>query len=233
MFALGICLLIVAFIVTLVAGIMFIVAAFRVSAMWGLLVLFVPFAPLVFLIKYWQEAKKSFLWNLAGIGVGVVGFMIFAGAAASRAGEMGEQIAAEMQREAATTMTSAARPATPARPSVAAPVNTTTSVGDALPLEPPAEPVDEAAAEQEQLEAFARLQESADTDVPAGTEIPPRDLARHIGERLLLIEDDGREVRGTLVSVGGRTLRIERELSGGSVSYDVARSRIKSVRAIE
>jgi hypothetical protein len=53
--------------VGMIAGIMFLVAAFRVSPLWGLAVLFLPFASLIFLIKYWSEAKKAFLGQILAV----------------------------------------------------------------------------------------------------------------------------------------------------------------------
>ncbi len=44
-----------------------IVAAFRVSLPWGLLVLFVPIMPLMFLIVHWEAARRPFLCGLAGL----------------------------------------------------------------------------------------------------------------------------------------------------------------------
>ncbi|MBT3294926.1 MAG: thioredoxin family protein [Verrucomicrobia bacterium] len=57
--------------VTLIAGgIMLIVAAFRVSVVWGICVLFLGPAGLVFLIMHWEEAKKPF-------GVQILGLLLF------------------------------------------------------------------------------------------------------------------------------------------------------------
>jgi glutaredoxin len=50
----------------LIGGIMCIAAAFRHGILWGLAYLFVPFANLVFIIKYWSEAKKGFFISAAG-----------------------------------------------------------------------------------------------------------------------------------------------------------------------
>jgi glutaredoxin len=52
--------------VILVGGVMMIVAAFRQGILWGVAYLLVPFAALVFLFKYWSEAKKGFYINLMG-----------------------------------------------------------------------------------------------------------------------------------------------------------------------
>ena len=55
---------------------MFLVVAFRQSVLWGLAVFFLPFANLVFLIKYWYEAKKAFLIQLVGFGISISGIII-------------------------------------------------------------------------------------------------------------------------------------------------------------
>ena len=62
--------------VTFVGTIMFLVAAFRQSVLWGLAVLFLPFANIVFLIKYWYEAKKAFFIQLIGVGISIIGIIV-------------------------------------------------------------------------------------------------------------------------------------------------------------
>ena len=61
----GIVLLIISGLVLLVANIWLIIIAFQRTVLWGLAVLLVPFAALVFVIMYWHEAKKPFLISLA------------------------------------------------------------------------------------------------------------------------------------------------------------------------
>lgn len=53
-----------------IGGIAGVVDAFRVSTVWGLLALFIPFALLVFCIKFWRErkwARNSLLMSLGGL----------------------------------------------------------------------------------------------------------------------------------------------------------------------
>jgi thiol-disulfide isomerase/thioredoxin len=59
--------LVIGSLVSVAGGIMLIVAAFSVSVLWGLAVLFLPLAGLVFLIMHWAEARKAFLINLGGV----------------------------------------------------------------------------------------------------------------------------------------------------------------------
>ena len=55
---------------------MFIVNAFKVSVVWGLGVILLAPIGLVFLFKNWRENKTSFLLQLAGLVLVVVGALI-------------------------------------------------------------------------------------------------------------------------------------------------------------
>lgn len=63
-------------------GIMFVVAAFRVSVVWGLCVLFLGPVALVFLIMHWEEAKRAF-------GIQMLGMLLAFGAIFSGMGSAG------------------------------------------------------------------------------------------------------------------------------------------------
>ena len=210
MLGLGVLLLVLSAIVSLVGSVMFSVAAFRVSVVWGLLVLFVPFAALFFLIKYWAQAKRGFLVGLAGSAVALVGFLAFsAGVAAKAQGQLGaiaSQMKSELERQQKVPF--------PA-PSEAAPAPSSPSSGGSLPA----------------LQARAQ-RALADIPLDAGDprEIRPKDFARHVGEDLLFVDRDGDSVWGRLVSVGPHALKIERHLHGGSVQYDLPLSGLRTVR---
>ncbi|NQU38867.1 MAG: thioredoxin family protein [Lentisphaerae bacterium] len=74
-------LLLVGWIVLMVGGIMLIVAAFRHSVVWGLCVLFLGPAGLIFLIMHWEEAKPAFRIQMLGllIFIGCVGLLALQG----------------------------------------------------------------------------------------------------------------------------------------------------------
>jgi hypothetical protein len=63
-------------IVMLVFGVILLVKAFQTSVLWGLGYVFVPFVSLIFVILYWQETKKPFLYLLAGSAVMTVGLVL-------------------------------------------------------------------------------------------------------------------------------------------------------------
>jgi hypothetical protein len=60
-------------IVAAVGGIWFLVVAFKESILWGLGCLLIPIVWLVFLIKFWQDAKNPFLLNLCGYALILMG----------------------------------------------------------------------------------------------------------------------------------------------------------------
>ena len=68
--------IILGFIIFVIGGFWFLVAAFRESIWWGLACLLVPIVPLFFLIVHWSEARKPFFLQLLGFAVMVIGAII-------------------------------------------------------------------------------------------------------------------------------------------------------------
>lgn len=64
-------------ILLLLGGLLFIVVAFKESILWGLGVLFLPIASLIFLIFHWDTAKRPFFWQLGGMLLVMIGAMAF------------------------------------------------------------------------------------------------------------------------------------------------------------
>ena len=64
------------FLLMLVGGIAFIVAAFRESILWGLGVMFVPFVSLIFLVLNWSRTKDSFFLQLYGVALIVLAVVV-------------------------------------------------------------------------------------------------------------------------------------------------------------
>lgn len=68
-------------IIALIYGIQLIILAFQTSVLWGLGYLFVPFVALIFIIKYWADARRPFLRSLLSIPFMFVGGMLLPHAA--------------------------------------------------------------------------------------------------------------------------------------------------------
>ena len=73
---LSIGLLIIGVIISIVFGLQLLFVAFRTSVLWGLGYLFVPFVSLIFVIVYWDDAKKPFLRGLLAIPFILLGVML-------------------------------------------------------------------------------------------------------------------------------------------------------------
>lgn len=67
----------IGFAVIVVGGIGFLIAAFRVSILWGLGCLLLPIIQLVFLVAHWSEAKNPFLLQLLGLAIMFVAVVLF------------------------------------------------------------------------------------------------------------------------------------------------------------
>lgn len=67
----------VGLIISVIFGIILLIKAFQESVLWGLGYLFVPFVGLVFVIKFWDDCKKPFLYSLLGAGIYIVGILLF------------------------------------------------------------------------------------------------------------------------------------------------------------
>jgi hypothetical protein len=69
-------LLIIGSLVSLVGGIMFLIAAFKESIWWGLGSIFIPIVSLIFLFMHWSVAKRPFFINLAGLALIIIAMLL-------------------------------------------------------------------------------------------------------------------------------------------------------------
>lgn len=69
-------LIILGFIVAAVGGIWLLVVTFQESILWGIGALLVPLVSLIFVITHWEESKKPFLINVAGLILVILGAAI-------------------------------------------------------------------------------------------------------------------------------------------------------------
>ena len=76
MAAIGMIISVIGCLIAFVGSIMVIIEAFKTSVVWGICYLFVPFAALVFWIKYWDVSKRGVLLIIGGIVLSVVGSVV-------------------------------------------------------------------------------------------------------------------------------------------------------------
>jgi hypothetical protein len=202
-------LMIVALMVFLVGSLWFLSVAFRISALWGLACLFVPFASLVFLVTHWNETKKPFLLSVAG------GILLFVPIAlAPSATDTSEEKARadttptpppvpkpawlSAERDAASAPTAGVESA------AISPVSNGTPPPGLLPSPPP-------------------------QATPLFFTIPPDKLTEHLGEVVRLRMRDGRTIKGSLYSVEEDMITLERGIGGGSTTFPIHRESVDHV----
>ena len=67
----------IGFALLIVGGIGLLIAAFRVSILWGIGCLLLPIVQLVFLVAHWSEAKNPFLLQLLGLFIVFIAVVLF------------------------------------------------------------------------------------------------------------------------------------------------------------
>jgi hypothetical protein len=66
----------IGFLWAFVCGIWGLIVAFQVDVTWGLMSTFIPFAGLFFVVKFWDKAKRPFLYQLIGVAMMAVGWVV-------------------------------------------------------------------------------------------------------------------------------------------------------------
>lgn len=212
-------------ILTLGGWVMLLVLSFKKSIGWGLAILFLSWLiiPLVvFLAKYWSEAKAGFLLLVAGIVTSGIGWFALVGSVATSALSEFETFdlspTAVVAEEPVSVM-----PEEEAPPAVAE-------------AEPPATGDMEAVGEPVAAESPTPV---AALPTPAGAVLGERvdwrpladtsGLTAYEGELVELRMRDGSVLRVTLVAVAGDELRVTQRVGGGALTYSVKRSLIAEI----
>ncbi|HKK04392.1 MAG TPA: hypothetical protein VKA50_00915 [Gammaproteobacteria bacterium] len=218
--------MILGIIVSAVGGIWLLVLAFKRSIVWGLVVLFVPFASLVFVVKYWNETKTAFLVSLGG-------YVVYAGmfygmikprienslVAMQRAQAMHER--SRHENDATADDLDAIRSNAPKN---AGPENTAAAAaGAASPAAISKAPSKSRTTDKAPEVASANAASSVKPSV-----IRVRNAKNYIGQPMRVTGTNHVVREGTLRDVEGDALLFERRLQGGSMTFrmrstDIAR----------
>lgn len=209
--ALGLLLAVASF----VGSIWLVVVAFRKGGpVWGILTLVVPFANVVFAVKFWSVAKKPFLASLVPGVISGVCFMLAGGMAATAVGgEMARQAQEEARQEQARV---AVAPEDEAPlPSLEPPVEESPSVPFVLNTLPPPAATAEFPAETITRDGYAP--------------VPFADAKKYVGRVAKLVTRSGRTHRGTLISARPGSVEIEQYLGAGSIAVEYPSREIETV----
>lgn len=221
-------LMILGIVLMTVGGIWLLVIAFKQSVTWGLVVFFIPFAWLVFAIKYWQVAKTSFIVSLVGV-------VVFSGV---YYGEVRPKIernllaleriqalrAHSAERQSGTTSSLDEAPMDESTPTDTRTDNAAGSTGSpATPQQPTAGTPSNAP--------------PGDHTAPQDRHVPTRprvirvaDAKDHIGELMRIYSVNHVVRQARLSAVHPTTLVFERDLSGGSLTFSM---RLKDISRLE
>jgi hypothetical protein len=216
----------------LAGWVMLIVTAFRMGIGWGLAVLFLAWLviPLViFLVKYWAEAKSGFLIMLAGlITAGLGGFVLVGSVATSTMSEFDELEMEPFETTRPAPIGESAETGTPTVPGE-----------EGSGFEDPdwatsSEEGDESGALAEELE-----EEDARPPLEGTTGLGDRinwqpltnhaELPAYVGELIELRLKDEEVLRVTLTGVERDVLHVIQRVGGGSMSYRVPTSLIQQI----
>ncbi len=219
---------VLAAIVSTVFSIWLVVIAFRKHVLWGLASLFLPFAAIVFAIKYWQESRKPFLY---GVGSGIAATFLFVAAAVVGAGAASKHLAQGITQELAqetakmqTVAETASRTQT-VEPSVPEHDRAPELAPVPVPASLPADTLQTAGNVVVDGFSYDPLRVTNDGYVSVSL----REAPSAIGRIAKVVSRDGQTHRGRLVRADGSGVELERALGGGTVSYRVAAAKIDSI----
>lgn len=214
--------MILGIIVSAAGGIWLLVLAFKRSIVWGLVVLFVPFASLVFVVKYWNETKTAFLVSLGG-------YVVYAGMFYGMVKPRIENSLVAMQRAQATHERSRHENDATAddldairsnAPDTGMPDNAGGAGTDT------AAPAATAKPKAPDTPAKVAVVNTGSSDKPLVIHV--RDARNYIGQPMRVTGTNHVVREGTLRDVKGDALLFERRLQGGSMTFrmrsrDIAR----------
>lgn len=200
----------VAAVASFIYYVILLMGAFRRGALWGLAVVFLPFALVVYSIKFWAEAKKPFLLSMATSVLATVMFVVAAGSAAVGVAEAAQgQMEAEMlaaTKRAQAEARAAERAGVAPSPDAPATAPTTDEGIDRV------------------LQLAARESEAAHT-IPAN--LYPEEgpigfdsARRYVGEKLRVVGTNGSTLSARLVAADPQRLRFEKSLGNGTATFE-------------
>ncbi len=197
--------------------------AFRVSVGWGLAVLFLSWLviPLVvFLVKYWPEARAGFLLSVSGWVISGVGSFLLAGSLATNAvAELDDYNPPPRQRAADAAAVAADEAEITRAESVA-------SAGPAVPTTTPS-PLPRPSPSPHREAPADRADPS-----PTPPVIPLDEAGEHLGETVMVDLTDGTSRRVVIDAVASDGLRVTQQVGGGAMSYPLRWEVVAGIRPL-
>jgi hypothetical protein len=182
------------------------VIAFQKHILWGIAVLFLPLAPIVFAIMNWHASKKPFLISVGSSALAIVLVFGAGGAAFMMGAPMASEAMAVAGSEFETDSGS----------------NPAYVLAEATPPVTPAVRLDPAQA--------GMATQMRKTRRSAGDEIPLDEIDEtYVGAILRVVSKDGLDSNARLTAVAPTVLSFERDVGIGTITFDLNHSEIDAV----
>lgn len=195
--------------VSMVGGVMVLIAAFRSGIWWGLGSLLLAPVWLIFVFTHWAEAKKGFLISLASFAlmlpVAFIGGLMSAlsgvapVASVGPGGEPSGTAAPQWQSQGSSS------------------AGEDTSQGDAS-----ASAEDSAEPQQAKVKKITY----------AYQDVPFEDLGPLLQTPVIVTTRDGREHKGLLIEATPQKITVQKTVSGGKFEFEMLKSRVTRVQAL-
>jgi len=211
------------------------IVAFKQHILWGLAVLFLPLAPIVFAVMNWHESKKPFLINVGSSLAAVVLFFGAGGAAFMMAAQMAPEALAVTSPELETGSNAAyilAEATPPARPE-SAPVALVREPGTLgqSPSDDRESPITlpPSSVRLDPVQAGMAASMRSVRRSP-GDEIPLDEIDEtYVGAILRVVSRDGLDSNARLTAVAPTVLSFERDIGIGTITFDLNYREIEAV----
>lgn len=228
----GIALLILGGLALLVGGLLIVVAAFRVSVLWGLAALLIPFAAVVFVVLHWEETRAWLFLYLGGALVMALGFLFmptstdsfdfsesssWEQADASAGSEEGGQGFETRGFETDGFETGGFESGSPG--------------GSGDEYTPPTSGRDGSAGRRAPSKPV--IHPSLVPRIPTRTrqsDLPPSRAGEVLGQLVEIVKVDGETFKGRIRRTTSRMLVVERPLGGGTVTFNLPKNEVKAIR---
>ncbi len=240
MTALWLGIIVIACLVSIAAGVWLLVLAFRENVGWGLACLFIPFAALAFVLKFWDEAKKPFLYSLAGSGLAIIGMVGYSVSTVNA--DLGTYSDLSGSMSSDNRPLSAAFDVEPSYNPDPLESEDSEPVGGSEPIDD-AEPVNDAGPEELEIDLESFEIDDPPSPQPEAEDQPRRSYAQDktvvipvsrlhtmVGEVVRLELSTGQRMAVRVEAIDDHTARVRHRVGGGSVAYTIDLDHIVEVR---
>ncbi len=205
---------VILWLVSMVGGVMVLIAAFRSGIWWGLGSLLLAPVWFIFVFTHWAQAKKGFLICIASFGL-MLAVAFFGGLMSALSGVAPVASVGPGVEPSGTTAPPDA--GTQSQSQGSSGVGEDTLQGDA-----PASAAGSAEPQQAKVKKITY----------AYQEVPFEDLAPLLRTPVIVTTHDGREHKGLLIEATPQKITVQKTISGGKFDFELSKTRVARVQVL-